>query len=93
MVQDMIITKTVSVPCVGFGTYKLTGETCRKAVEEALQFGYRHIDTAQFYKNEEEIGKAVRNSGLNRNLYCYVIDFFTDVFIKYKIFYKNVRLY
>jgi diketogulonate reductase-like aldo/keto reductase len=36
MVQDMIITKTVSVPCVSFGTYKLTGETCRKAVEEAL---------------------------------------------------------
>ena len=76
MVQDTIITKSVSVPCVGFGTYKLTGETCRKAVEEALQFGYRHIDTAQFYKNEEEIGKAVRNSGLSRD----------KVFITTKIF-------
>lgn len=76
MVQDKIIMKTVSIPCVGFGTYKLTGQTCIKAVEEALQIGYRHIDTAQFYNNEEEVGQAVKNSGIDRD----------EIFITTKVF-------
>jgi diketogulonate reductase-like aldo/keto reductase len=76
MVREKIITKTGSVPSVGFGTYKLTGQTCVKAVEEALQIGYRHIDTAQFYKNEDEVGLAIKNSGIFRG----------NVFITTKVF-------
>lgn len=76
MVLDKIITKSVTVPTVGFGTYKLTGQACLKAVDEALQVGYRHIDTAQFYNNEDEVGLAVKNSGIFRG----------NIFITTKVF-------
>ena len=76
MALDKIITKKVTVPTVGFGTYKLTGQACLKAVDEALQVGYRHIDTAQFYNNEDEVGLAVKNSGLFRG----------NIFITTKVF-------
>jgi diketogulonate reductase-like aldo/keto reductase len=55
------------MPEIGFGTYKLTGHAALTAVENALGAGYRHIDTAQFYGNEEEVGQAVRNSGIDRD--------------------------
>jgi diketogulonate reductase-like aldo/keto reductase len=48
------------------GTYRLTGEECARAVERALTLGYRHIDSAQMYRNEEEGGRGMRNSGLDR---------------------------
>lgn len=58
----------VQIPCVGFGTYKNTDPAeCLSSVREALAAGYRHIDTAQFYFNEESVGAAVRESGLPRN--------------------------
>jgi 2,5-diketo-D-gluconate reductase A len=53
-------------PQVGFGTFQITpGETAR-AVSQALEIGYRHVDTAQMYGNEHEVGEAVRASGLDR---------------------------
>ena len=55
------------MPEIGFGTYKLTGHAALTAVEYALEAGYRHIDTAQFYGNEEEVGQAVRNAGIDRD--------------------------
>ncbi len=58
----------VQIPCVGFGTYKNTDPAkCLSSVREALAVGYRHIDTAQFYFNEESVGAAVRDSGVPRN--------------------------
>lgn len=57
----------VRVPALGFGTYRITGEDCRTAVEDALSIGYRHIDTAQSYDNEEEVGKAIRHSAVDRD--------------------------
>jgi 2,5-diketo-D-gluconate reductase B len=54
------------MPKLGFGTFELEGRTCRRAVRCALETGYRHIDTAAIYKNEEEVGKAVRESGVAR---------------------------
>ena len=57
----------VQIPCVGFGTYKNTDPAeCLSSVREALAAGYRHIDTAQFYFNEESVGAAVRDSGVPR---------------------------
>ncbi|ASJ21633.1 aldo/keto reductase [Brachyspira hampsonii] len=56
------------IPCIGFGTWQTPdGETAVKAVIEAINYGYRHIDTAAAYGNEKSIGKAVRESKINRN--------------------------
>jgi diketogulonate reductase-like aldo/keto reductase len=57
----------VLVPALGFGTWPMRGDECRQAVEHALAIGYRHIDTAQAYKNEEAVGLAMRGSGLPRD--------------------------
>jgi 2,5-diketo-D-gluconate reductase B len=54
------------VPALGLGTWKLEGRTCLRAVEEALRLGYRHVDTAQLYGNEEEVGRALHGSGVPR---------------------------
>ena len=55
-----------SMPALGFGTWKLTGQTCVQAVTEALAVGYRHIDTAFMYGNHKEVGQAIKNSGVQR---------------------------
>ncbi|MCM2343904.1 MAG: aldo/keto reductase [Alphaproteobacteria bacterium] len=54
------------IPVLGFGTWKLFGPECIKATELALLAGYRHIDTAQIYENEAEIGTVLRHSGIAR---------------------------
>ena len=54
------------VPVIGFGTYKLKGNSCKKSVVDALNIGYRHIDTAQIYGNEEEVGKAIQEADVER---------------------------
>jgi 2,5-diketo-D-gluconate reductase B len=54
------------VPALGLGTYRLTGETCVRAVGSALSMGYRHVDTAQMYGNEAEVGRGIRTSGIDR---------------------------
>lgn len=54
------------MPALGLGTFQLEGETCREAVRHALEIGYRHIDTAQIYGNEEQVGRALKQSGLDR---------------------------
>ena len=51
------------IPQIGFGTMTLTGDICVQAVKTALQMGYRHLDTAQMYDNECEVGDGVRASG------------------------------
>ena len=55
------------MPMVGFGTWQLRGRPAYDAVRHALRVGYRHIDTATMYRNEEEVGEAVRDSGLRRD--------------------------
>jgi len=57
----------VSIPVLGFGTWKAeNGEVAYQAVLEALKSGYRHIDTAAIYQNEESVGRAIRDSGIPR---------------------------
>ncbi len=58
--------KGEKVPALGLGTWKLSGRECVKAVERALALGYRHVDTAQMYANEDEVGRGIRNSGVDR---------------------------
>lgn len=57
----------VQIPRIGLGTSPLTGGQCREAVGQALDSGYRHIDTAENYANEDAVGQAVAESGLRRS--------------------------
>lgn len=58
--------KGEEVPALGFGTWQLKGEECVKGVKNALNIGYRHIDTARVYENEEEVGTAISESDVDR---------------------------
>lgn len=55
--------KGFTIPLVGLGTWMLRGRECARLVQQAIQLGYRHIDTAQMYDNEREVGEGVRASG------------------------------
>lgn len=55
------------VPALGFGTYELEGEECRHSVLTALETGYRHIDTARAYGNEDQVGAALVDSNVARD--------------------------
>jgi diketogulonate reductase-like aldo/keto reductase len=63
------------IPAIGLGTWDLRGRTCARMVEEALRLGYRHLDTAELYDNEREVGAGLRASGVARK----------DVFVTTKI--------
>lgn len=54
------------IPQLGLGTWMITGEAVAPAVEAAISAGYRHFDTASFYKNERQLGEALRDNGLKR---------------------------
>jgi 2,5-diketo-D-gluconate reductase B len=63
------------IPAIGLGTWELRGRVCARVVEQALRLGYRHIDTAQVYENEREVGEGVRASHVRRD----------DVFVTTKV--------
>jgi len=63
------------IPAIGLGTWELRDRTCARIVEQALRLGYRHIDTAQVYENEREVGEGLRASGVRRD----------DVFVTTKV--------
>ena len=63
------------IPAIGLGTWELRGRTCARLVEQALRLGYRHIDTAQVYENEREVGEGLRASRIRRE----------DVFVTTKV--------
>lgn len=67
--------KGTEVPAIGLGTWQMKGEKCVQAVKNALNMGYRHIDTAQFYDNEKAVGQGVQNSDVNSE----------DIFITTKV--------
>lgn len=57
----------VEIPQLGLGVYLTkSGSECINAIHWALEAGYRHVDTAKFYKNEKDVGEAIKNSGINR---------------------------
>ncbi|GAB5371648.1 hypothetical protein AAMO2058_001598000 [Amorphochlora amoebiformis] len=70
-----VLSNDVGMPLVGFGTWQLQGEICYKSVLEALKAGYRHVDTAQGYYNEIEVGRAIKDSGIPRE----------DIFVSTKL--------
>jgi 2,5-diketo-D-gluconate reductase B len=68
------------VPALGLGTWMLEGRECREAVRDALEIGYRHLDTAQAYGNEEEVGRGLADSGVPRD----------DVWLTTKLWLENL---
>ena len=70
----------IDIPEIGIGTYKLHDRECERVVRMALDIGYRHIDTAQMYKNEREIAEAVNVSNVPRE----------DIFLSTKIWHTNL---
>src|SRR6201994_5207525 len=64
--MEQLQTQGISLPRLGLGTYRMQGDACRAAVESALALGYRHIDTAEMYGNEEAIGAAIAASNVAR---------------------------
>lgn len=61
------LNNNVEMPILGFGVYRVEDyEECKKAVLNAIEAGYRHIDTASIYLNEKAVGDAIKESGINR---------------------------
>lgn len=71
---------TSTLPNPGLGTYRLEGDTLKQAIHAALESGYRHIDTAQFYANEETVGEALRDSSVPRS----------DIFLTTKVWFDRL---
>lgn len=69
----------IEMPQIGYGVYQVSPDKCERCVSDALKTGYRMIDTAQAYHNEEGVGRAVKNSGINRS----------DIFIVSKVWISN----
>src|SRR3954453_2321033 len=65
--QNIVLNNGIEMPILGFGVYQVTDqEECERSVYDALQTGYRLIDTAAAYMNEEAVGKAIKRSGVPR---------------------------
>jgi 2,5-diketo-D-gluconate reductase B len=68
------------IPAVGFGTWQINGAAGTRIIEQALRLGYRHLDTAQAYDNEREVGEALRASGVKRD----------EVFVTTKVWHTHL---
>jgi len=79
--MEHLTLQDVTVPRIGLGTWALRGRQCTETVLTALDMGYRHIDTAQMYGNEAEIGTALSDTGISRE----------DIFLTTKILESNLR--
>ena len=73
-------TQGIDLPRLGLGTYRMQGDNCRAAVESALGLGYRHIDTAEMYGNEDAVGAAIATSGVVRK----------DLHVTTKVWHENL---
>jgi len=78
--MEYVTVGDVAVPALGLGTYRLRGETCVETVREALEMGYRHVDTAEFYDNQQAVGRAIRTASVDRE----------DVFLTTKVWRSNL---
>ncbi|MFB6139507.1 MAG: aldo/keto reductase [Halosimplex sp.] len=79
--MERVAVQDAEVPAVGLGTWQLTGEACYETVSTALELGYRHVDTAQLYENEAQVGRAIADSDVDRE----------DVWITTKVTPGNAR--
>lgn len=78
--MNRITTQNVRIPRLGFGTFRMPGGGCQPVVESALALGYRHLDTAAMYENEDAVGAAIVASGLPRD----------DLFVTTKVWHDQL---
>lgn len=74
-----VLSNGVKMPILGYGVYQIGSDQCERCVLDALKVGYRHIDTAQAYYNEEAVGSAIKKSGVPRD----------EIFITTKVWVAN----
>ncbi len=79
--MDFVEVADAKIPAVGFGTFELEADVTHRIARHALEVGYRHLDTAQMYNNEEAVGRALRESGIDRE----------QVFVTTKIWMDDFR--
>ena len=77
--EYVTLSNGVKMPILGYGVYQVTKDECERCVLDALKAGYRAIDTAQSYFNEEEVGSAIQKSGVARE----------DIFLTSKVWIEN----
>lgn len=77
--ETIKLSNGIEMPILGYGVYQVTPEECERCVSDALSVGYRSIDTAQAYANEEGVGNAIKKSGISRS----------DLFITTKVWISN----
>ncbi len=75
-----VTAQNIEIPALGYGTWQLRDQDCVKGVLKALETGYRHIDTAQIYENEAEVGTGIKQSGIQRQ----------DIFLTTKVWMDRV---
>jgi 2,5-diketo-D-gluconate reductase B len=80
VIMEYLQTQGIRLPRLGLGTFRMQGDACRAAVESALALGYRHIDTAEMYGNEEAIGAAIAPAGIKRD----------DLHVTTKVWHENL---
>jgi 2,5-diketo-D-gluconate reductase B len=78
--MEKIETQSVAMPRLGFGTFRMPGGGCQPVVESAIGLGFRHIDTAAMYENEDAVGAAITASGVKRG----------DLFITTKVWHDQL---
>ena len=78
--MQSIQSQGVAIPRLGFGTFRLPGISSQPVIESALELGYRHIDTAAMYENEDAVGAAIAASGVSRN----------DIFVTTKVWHDQL---
>lgn len=78
-IPNVTLKNGVLMPILGLGTWQLTGKECEKAVKDAISLGYTHIDTAEYYNNQKEIGKAIKNADRKK------------LFITSKVWHDNLK--
>ncbi|MFC4987421.1 aldo/keto reductase [Saliphagus infecundisoli] len=79
--MNYVTAQGVDVPAIGLGTYQLRGNECTSVVETALEMGYRHIDTAEFYSNQAAVGDAIAGAPVDRE----------ELFVTTKIWKTNLK--
>ena len=77
--KEVVLNNGVRMPIIGYGVFQVSPEECERCVSDALSVGYRLIDTAQAYGNEEGVGNAIRKSGIPRE----------DIFLVTKVWISN----
>jgi len=79
--MDNGTTAQETIPVLGLGTYRLRGQSCTETVSQALELGYRHIDTAEYYENQAAIGQALAETAVDRE----------TLFVTTKVWRNNLR--